>query len=131
MSPRSTRIVRRSTAVRAPKRFVTVSVCSAISDISEAYFHQQRPVVHASDSGITQDLDTPHSIEIRWSKNVIDAAIVDCRVARPASEIAKAAQDVTVRFTVVFQIIGVEIAFIGRFELEVEITGDEDGSRLR
>src|ERR1051326_5351737 len=131
MSPRSTCIVTRSTAVRAPKRFVSSSVCSAVSGISEAYFHQQRPVVHATDCCITQNRNTPNLIKIRWSKDVVDAAVVDCRVTRSASQVAKAAQDVAVRFTVVFQVVGVEIRFVGRFELEVKITGNENGSRLR
>ena len=88
-------------------------------------------MVHAPDRSVTQHGNTPDSTEILRSKYVIDAAIVDCRVSGGASEIAKAAQDMTVRFTVVFQIVRIQVAFIRRFELEVEITANENGTRLR
>src|ERR1041385_1381470 len=102
MSPRSTRIVRRSTAVRPLKRFVKFSVCRAMSDtcgftISKAYVNQQRPMVHATDCGITQDRDSSYFLESRWTKNVIDATIVDCCITGSASQIAKVAQDGAVR----------------------------------
>jgi len=45
-------------------------------------------MVHAADGGIAQDLNAPDIFEFSWTKNVIDAAIVDGGVARRASEIA-------------------------------------------
>src|SRR5215510_63925 len=131
MSPRSTRIVRRSTAVRAPKRFVNCSVCSAVSDIRSLYFHQQGPMVHAADSGVAQDFDPTDIFKISWTKNVIDAAIVDGSVAGTASEIAKRAQDVTVRFAVVFQIVGIKIGFVRGFQFKVKVTGDKNARYVR
>src|SRR5689334_7622530 len=128
MSPRSTRIVKRSTAVRPLKRLVRFSVCNAMSGItiSEADFHQQRPVVHAADRCVTQHLDASNLPERLWTKNVIDAAIVDRGVARATSEIAEVAQDVAVRFAVVFQVVRIKIALVASFELEVEIARDEN-----
>src|SRR5215213_2350805 len=102
-----------------------------LSLTSETYFHQQWPMVHATNCGVTQDCDAPDLSRLSWTKNVIDAAIVDCRVAACASEIVKGPQDVAVRFAVVFQIIGVKIGFVGSFQFKVEITCDEDGRRLR
>src|SRR5689334_4279688 len=118
MSPRSTRIVKRSTAVRPLKRFVRFSVCNAMSGItiSEADFHQQRPVVHAADRCVTQHLDASDLPERLWTKNVIDAAVVDCRIARRAPEIAEVAQDIAVRLAVVFQIVSIKIALVAGFE---------------
>src|SRR6185369_1081982 len=78
---------------------------------------------------ITQNFDSSH--RLRWTKNVIDASIVDCRIACVASEIAKAAQDVAIRFAVVFNIIGIEVCLVGGFEFKVEITRDEDLGRSR
>src|SRR5690349_460468 len=133
MSPRSTRIVKRSTAVRPLKRFVRFSVCSAMSGItiSEADFHQQRPVVHAADRSVTQNLHASHLTERRWSKDIIDTAIVDCRITGLTSEIAKVAQDIAVRLAVVFQVVRIKIALVGGFKLEVEVAGDKDRARLR
>src|SRR6185503_10152593 len=122
MSPRSTRIDRRSTAVRAPKRLVKSSVCNVMS--VKALLHQQRPVVHPTNCRIAQDFDSSHLPG--WTKDVIDASIVDCRVACSASEVTKAAQDVAIRFAVVFYVVGIQICLVSRFEFKVEITRDEN-----
>src|SRR6185503_13924033 len=88
-------------------------------------------MVHAADGGIAQDLNAPDIFEFSWTKNVIDAAIVDGGVARRASEIAKAAEDVAVRFAVVFHIIGIKIRFVRGFQFKVKITGDKNIERIR
>ena len=82
-------------------------------------------MVHAANRGITQDFDSSDLSSV-VDQNVIDAAIVDCCVAGRASQIAKAAQDVTVRFAIVFHVVGIKICLVGGFEFEVEITGDEN-----
>src|SRR5215468_3603810 len=87
-------------------------------------------MVHAANGSIAQNLDSSDLPEFRWTKNVIDAAIVDCRITGRASQIAKVAQDKAVRFTVVFQIVSIKIRLVGRFEFKVEIAGDENGRRL-
>src|SRR6185503_3464582 len=91
---------------------------------SKAYFHQQRPVVHPTNCRIAQDFDSSHLPG--WTKDVIDASIVDCRVACSASEVTKAAQDVAIRFAVVFYVVGIQICLVSRFEFKVEITRDEN-----
>src|SRR6476646_3659328 len=136
MSPRSTRIVKRSTAVRRLKRFVRFSVWSAMSGIdsvtiSKAHFHQQRPVVHAAHRCVTQNLDASDLRALLWTKNIIDTAIVDRGVAGGTAEIAKVAQNVAVRFAVVFQVVSIKIALVRSFELEVEIAGHENFRRQR
>src|SRR5205085_9612983 len=88
-------------------------------------------MVHASNGSITQNLDSSYSFERRWTKNVIDSPIVDCRIARRSSQIAKVTQDVTVRLAIVFQVVSIEICLIARFEFKVEITGNENLRRLR
>src|SRR5215813_8837150 len=88
-------------------------------------------MVHAANRRIAQNLDSADSLEFRWTKNIVDAAIVDCRITGRASKIAKVAQDKTVRFTVVFQIVSIKIRLVGGFEFKVEIAGDENGRRLR
>src|SRR5215217_4498512 len=70
-------------------------------------------------------------LERGWTKDVINTAIVDCGIAGRASQIAKLAQDMAVRFAVVFQIVCIKIRLIPCFELKVEITGDENLRRLR
>ncbi len=47
------------------------------------------------------------------------------------SQIAKVAQNVAIRLTVVFQVVGIEICFVGSFEFKVEITCYENFRRLR
>src|SRR5215208_2759984 len=88
-------------------------------------------MVHTAHRGITQDLDASDLCERRRTKNVIDAAIVDGGIAGCASQIAKLTQDTAIRFTVVFQVVGIKIRFVRSFELEVEISGDENFRRLR
>src|SRR6185369_8967630 len=88
-------------------------------------------MVHAADRGVTQNLDAADVGNSRWTKNVIDAPVVDRRVARAAPEIAKVAQYVAVRFAIVLQIVSIKICLVRGFEFEVEITGEENGRRLR
>src|SRR5262249_23111399 len=87
-------------------------------------------MVHAADSCITQHLDSSELFKFRWAKNVINAPIVDCGIAGPASQITKVAQDVTVRFTVMFQVVRIKICHVGSFKFKVEITCDENLGRL-
>ena len=87
-------------------------------------------MVHAPDRGITQNLDSSDVYKSSWAKNVIDASIVDGCIAGFASQITKVAQDVAVRFTVVFHVVGIEICLVGGFEFKVEITCYENFRRL-
>src|ERR1051326_5334635 len=88
-------------------------------------------MVHASNCRIAQNLYAPDLFAFVWTKDVINAAIVDGCVAGAATEIAKVAQDMTVRFAVVFHVVGVEVRLVRGFEFEVEVAGDENVSRLR
>src|SRR5215207_6928711 len=88
-------------------------------------------MVHPAHRGITQNFDSPYLFECIWTKNVIDAAIVNCRITGCASQITKVAQDMTVRFAIVFQVVSIKICLVGCFEFEVEIAGDENVRRLR
>src|SRR5215211_5867333 len=88
-------------------------------------------MVHAANRGVTQDFYSSDVFECGWTKNVIDAAIVDCGIAGSAAQIAKVAQDMAVRFAIVFQVVSIKIRFVGRFEFEVKITGNENLGRSR
>ena len=88
-------------------------------------------MVHAANRGITQDFDSPGLFECSWTKNVIDAPIVDCSIAGCASKIAKVAKDVTVRFAIVLHVVGIKIRLVSSFEFKVKITSDENFGRLR
>src|SRR5215510_2364117 len=88
-------------------------------------------MVHAANSGIAQDFNLSDSCERWWTKNIVDATIVNCCIACRAPEITKVAQDKGVRFTVVFQVVSIKIRLVGRFEFKVEITGDENLRSLR
>ena len=83
-------------------------------------------MVHTTDRRVAQDCHSYHVLERLWTKDVINTAIVDCGIAGCASEIAKLAQDMAVRFAIVFQIICIKIRLVACFELKVEITGDEN-----
>ena len=88
-------------------------------------------MVHPANRSITQNFDSSHLFKFGWAEDVIDAPIVDCCVAGSASQITKVAQDVTVRFTIVLQIICIKICLVGSFEFKVEITRYENRRRLR
>src|SRR5215216_2064908 len=96
-----------------------VELCQTLS---KTYFNQQRPMVHAADGGITQNFRSSGLFACEWTKDVINAAIVDCGVAGSASEIVKVAQNVTVRLAVMFQVVSIKVCRLGSFEFEVEIT---------
>jgi len=88
-------------------------------------------MIHAADCRVTQHFNSSDAFECEWTKHVIDPAIVDCGIAGSASEVAKVAEDVAVRFAVVFEIVGIKIRLVGGFELEVEISRDKNFGRLR
>lgn len=83
-------------------------------------------MVHAANRGITQNFDSSELLQSRWTKDVVDASIVDCRIAGCASKVAKVAQDIAVRFAIVFQVVSIKICLVGSFEFKVEVTGDEN-----
>ena len=88
-------------------------------------------MVHATNRGITQNLNPPDLLKSRWTKNVVDASIVNRGIAGFASQVAKLPQDIAVGFAIVFDIISLEMCLVGSFKFEVEVTGDENFRRLR
>ena len=83
-------------------------------------------MVHTANRRVTQNFDSSDVLERGWTKDVINAAIIDCGIAGRASQIAKLSQDMAVRFAIVFQIVCIKIRLVACFELKVEITGDEN-----
>src|ERR1700741_2062477 len=88
-------------------------------------------MVHANNGSITQDLDSSCLFEFRWTKNVVDASIIDCGIAGCAPKVAKISQDMTVRLAIVFHIVCIEICLVGGFEFKVKVTSNENVGRLR
>ena len=83
-------------------------------------------MVHSANRGTTQNLDSFYLHPIRRAKNVIDAPVVDRRIAGFTSKINEITQNVAIRFTVVFHIVGIEICFIVGPKLKVEISRYKD-----
>src|SRR5687767_14351459 len=68
---------------------------------SKTDLYNQRPMVHTTNRGVTQDFGTPGTFDLCRTKNVIDASIVNGRIAGFASQVEKTAKDMAIGLTVV------------------------------